>query len=326
MSPTSRRIRASLHVVLALALVAPSAAAQPPSHGASAASLSDSLHGAAKDAYESGRLLAANHDFAGALTKFQQAYDLSSDPRLLYNMAICNKELRHYARMQALLQKYAHDAGATLTSENRAALDQALAAIRPLVASVQLSVSEPGARVLVDGDSVGTTPLPQPLSLDLGKHTLAVTKDGFDSYEQPIDAPGGGSSTLAVTLVAHKHIGQLVVSSDEGATVIVDDKVAGKGHFEGQLAPGAHEIRVTESGKAPYTATVDLREGETRTLEVSLQSAEHHAPIWPWIVGGVVVAAGAAVGGYFLLKPSDTTGPAPEGALGHVSFDLSRSR
>ena len=313
-----RSCPAVLAVAIVVAFAAPPASAQStPSHGAS---LSDALKGPAKDAYESGRLLAANHDFEGALTKFEQAYSLSNDPRLLYNMAICNKELRHYARMQSLLQKYSREE-ANLSPENRTAVDQALAAIKPLVANVQVTVNEAGAAVSVDGEAVGTTPLRDPLALDLGKHTLTVKKAGFETSEQTIATPGGGATSVAVTLAAQKHVAQLVVTAEEGATVFVDDKAAAQGRFEGPLEPGSHHVRVTEPGKVPYASDVDLRDGETRTVEVSLESNEHHAPlIWPWIVGGVVVAAGAAVGGYFLFKPSDTTGPAPSGKLGQVSF------
>jgi len=38
--------------------------------------------------------------------------------------------------------------------------------------------------------------------------------------------------------------------------------------------------------------------------------------VWPWVVGGVVVAAGAAVGGYFLFRPHDQTSPVPNGTFG----------
>jgi hypothetical protein len=325
MTPKTRR-HAS-RIALALTLFASSASAQSgPSPSTVLAPLSQSLQGPAKDAYESGRLLAANHDFVGALAKFQQAYSFSNEPRLLFNMAVCNKELRHYARMQSLLLKYVHDAGPSLSGDGRTAVDQALVAIRPLVATVRLTVNESSAAVSVDGEPVGTTPLAEPLAVDLGKHTLTVKKQGFDTSEQTIDTPGGETTSLSVALVAEKNAGHLVVTSDEGATVFIDGSVAGKGHFEGQLEPGTHRVRVTESGKTPFASEVALREGETRTMEVTLESSEHHALVWPWIVGGVVLAAGAAVGGYFLFKPSDQTGPPPDGKLGSVSFALSGAR
>jgi PEGA domain-containing protein len=322
-----RRSQSWTGALLALALIAPPAAAQSVStRSSSSTPLSEALHGPARDAYESGKLLATNRDYTGALTKFQQAYSLSSEPRLLYDMAICEKELRHYARMQALLQKYAHEGGSRISSDNRALVDQALAAIVPLVATITLAVSEPGAVVSIDGEPVGTTPLTTPLAVDLGKHTLVVKKAGFQSVEQTIDTPGGGSSSLAISLEPQRRFGRLAVRADDDATVLVDDKVAGKGHFEGSLLPGSHEVRVTESGKSPYVQEIQLRDGETRTMQVTLESSEHHSAPWLWIVGGAAVAAGGVVGGYFLFRPSDQTAPAPTGKLGTGSVTFLSGR
>src|SRR5882724_2714841 len=59
--------------------------------------LSESLTGGAKSDYEAARLLYGDGDHAGALVKFQSAFDQSKEPRLLWNMAACEKNLRHYA-------------------------------------------------------------------------------------------------------------------------------------------------------------------------------------------------------------------------------------
>ena len=107
------------------------------------------------------------------------------------------------------------------------------------------------------------------------------------------------------------------------ATVIVDNAVVGKGHFEGQFVPGAHEVRVTESGKAPYQANVELPDGEMRTMQVTLEN-EGHGAICAWVAGGAGVVAGAAGGGYFLLKPQDQTVPVPSGTLGSRHFQAWR--
>jgi hypothetical protein len=77
---------------------------------------------------------------------------------------------------------------------------------------------------------------------------------------------------------------------------------------------------VTEPGKVSFQSDVELRDGETRTVEVSLQDEKHGGAVWPWIVGGAVVVAGGVVGGYFLFKPSDTTTPPPVGKLGGVTL------
>src|SRR5438067_2397302 len=75
----------------------PAASARPSASASAAASasatanappsLGDSLTGPAKTEYDLGKILYRDGDFAGALVKFQKSYELSSDPRLLWNVA-----------------------------------------------------------------------------------------------------------------------------------------------------------------------------------------------------------------------------------------------
>lgn len=285
------------------------------------APLDQSLQGAAHDAYTYAKVLFENGDFQGALTKYGQAYEQSKDPRLLYNMALCERNLRAYARTQDLLQRYKSESGTALSSDQRTSVDAALAAIQNLVGKVTLSVGEVGATVSVDGELVGTTPLPAPVVLDLGKHSVTVKKAGFETAEQSFAVAGGGESVIATKLVAQAHRAHLTVATEDGATIVIDGKTAARGRFDGPLAPGTHDVSVSEAGKTPYTAQVDLRDGETRTLEVTLLDEDKRGgAIWPWVVGGAAVAAGAAVGGYFLFKSSSE--PAPIGAqFGSVRFN-----
>ena len=239
-------------------------------------------------------------------------------------MAICEKNLQHYARTQMLLKQYEHDASANLSQESRDRVEDALHAINNLVGAVKVIVSETGAAVTIDGADLGTTPLAAPIPLDLGTHTLAVRKGGFDPFEKSLDVAGGNEIAVTVTLVKNVATARLTVSADSGATVRVDDAPSAVGSFAGSVAPGSHIVKVTESGKIPYAATVDVRDGENRTLEVTLEN-EHRGVVWPWIVGGAAIAvAGAAVGGYFLFKSSSggsgEPGAPPTGGLGTVNF------
>jgi hypothetical protein len=300
-------------LVIPFASIAATAGAQK---GAPPTSLSQSLQGNAKEAYDSGELLVNNGDFAGALTKLRQAYEASKDPRLLYEMALCEKELRRYAPMQSLLERYLRDAEGTIPENIHAAVEQALAAIKSLVATVTVTAIEAEATVLVDGEVVGMTPLPAPLILDLGKHTIVAKKEGFETSEQTVDVMGGSVASVTLALIAQSHVGQLVITSDADATLKLDDRVVGVGHFEGQLEPGAHAVELSERGKEPYRAMIELHEGETRTMQVTLED-RRHPPFWPSLIGGAAVVAGAVVGSYFLFKTHDQT-IAPAGKLGTV--------
>jgi hypothetical protein len=289
--------------------------------------LSESLQGAARTAYASGNLLLNNGDSAGALSKFQQAYDLSKDPRLLFNMAICEKNVRAYAKMQGFLQRYEREGGRSLSAQDRATVDDALAAIKDLVGLVTITVSVPGAAVSADGETVGTSPLASPVVLDLGKHSIVVQKAGYDRVEQSVEVRGGQAMTLTVPLAAQSLVGHLVVSAERGSTIVIDGKPTGEDRFDGNLPAGPHQVRVSAEGKEPFRTDVEIREHETRTLQVSLANAQS-GQAWPWVVGGAAVVVAAVVGGYFLFQTHDMVTAVPVGPnnIGQLQLSAWRGR
>ncbi len=280
--------------------------------------LSNVLTGEAYSAYESGRLLYKDGDNAGALAKFSRAYELSRDARLLWNMGACEKELRHYARATTLIARYLKEGAGKLSADNLASAAETQKALRAFYSIVTLQQAPEGARVFVDGASVGTVPLAEPLALDLGPRTLRVELAGYEPFETKINVPGSTDLAVDVALKPAKQAAsRLVVDTAEGDTVLVDDKAVGNGRWEGPLSPGRHSVKVTREGKQSYESVVQLGAGETSTVSVVLASDERGAPLWPWIAGGVVVLGGAAVGGYFLFRPKTEAEP-PVGKLGTV--------
>jgi hypothetical protein len=124
---------------------------------------------------------------------------------------------------------------------------------------------------------------------------------------------------VAVTLAAQVRTAHLLVVGEPEVTVSVDGKPAGKGRFDGTVTSGSHTVLVTGPGKVPYRAEIDLKDGETRSVDVTLET-ERSGALWPWVVGGAVVAAGAAVGGYFLFKSEPQVAPRPPDTLGSLQL------
>lgn len=62
--------------------------------------------------------------------------------------------------------------------------------------------AEPAARVFVDGALAGRTPLPLPVTVSAGAHTLRLEKDGFLSLERIVQVGDGETHVLEVELVA----------------------------------------------------------------------------------------------------------------------------
>ncbi|HEV8548949.1 MAG TPA: PEGA domain-containing protein [Polyangiaceae bacterium] len=287
----------------------PAATAQPAPSGP----LSETLSGEAKESYEAGKVLYGDGDFAGAVLKFQRAYDLSKDPRLLWNVLASEKNVRHYARVEKLLHVYLSTGGATLTESDRNDAQSLLEAVRPFIAEIALTVNEPGATVSVDDAEVGTTPLAEPLRVDMGPRKVRVAKPGFREFVETQTFGGGAVTTLEVTLVAEVHEGHLRISAPADATLRIDTKIVGKGEWEGKVASGPHAVEVTAPGKETWRADSLVRDDQLTTLLVSLRDVPPSGgvPMWVWITGGTVLAAGLGTGAYFLFKPADKGPPAP---------------
>jgi hypothetical protein len=289
--------------------------------------LTESLTGQAKSDYDSALLLFEVGDFAGAVLKFQSAYDASHDPRLLWNLAVTEKNQRRYARVESLMTDYLATGGSTLTEQDRADAQALLETVRRFIAEVSVTVNEPGASLEVDGKAAGISPLAAPLRLDMGVRSFKVSKSGFVPFSVSKDLGGGTQVTLNVDLVKEVHEGRLRIAGPAGATIRIDGKVVGLGTFEGRLPSGVHRVEVTAKGKQPWIADNMVQDGQLTTATVELKDdraleQSSGVPAWLWIAGGTA-AAGLAVGAYFLFQPDDAKPPpAVDGSLGTVELPL----
>jgi len=285
---------------------APAAAAAP-----AVKPLAESLTGTARAEYAAGKVLYMDGDYAGALVKYQVAYEASKDPRLLFNVAACEKALRHYAKVVKLLEDYKTKAGPMLSADDKKEADELLANLKPLVSPVRVTVSEPDADVYIDDQKIGTSPINESFLVDLGARKLTVRKAGFKDKTETVNASGAGEIAINVQLEKDVHEGLVIVRAGKGDTISIDGKVVGSDRWEGKLPSGGHSVRVTNEGKRAFTSEVLVNDAQTRTLEVTLEAEKSGGvPAWVWVTGGVVVAAGAGVGGYFLFK-GDTTQAQP---------------
>jgi hypothetical protein len=234
--------------------------------------LSQSLSGPAKADFEAGKLLATDGDFAGALIKFQNAYEISKDPRLLWNVAFCHKNLRHYAKVLATLKRYIEEGGQALGPSDRKEAQDLIELIEPFTTRATFTVSESGAAMYVDDELVGSSPLSAPVVLDIGERRLRVVKEGFRNFERTLAIGGAREVTVEVALERDVHEGKLIVNAPPGATIFLDDRAVGTGKLDQSLVSGGHQIRVTAPGMHTFQTEVVIRDKETRSVEVSLEA------------------------------------------------------
>jgi hypothetical protein len=303
----------------------PASSPAPPSGPSAAPSttapeLSDTLTGLAKTEYDLGTILFRDDDFAGAIVKFKHAHELSGQVRLLWNIGVCEKSLRHYAKAIKMMERYQKDGGTALTEQHRRDAEDLLSALRPFVASLNLTVSVPDAVVSVDDEIIGTTPLPAGILIDIGLRKIRVHKQGFLDFVVTPDVVGATTVELTATLKEEVHAGRLVLVAGVNDAIAVDGTVIATGRFDGSLPSGGHNLRVSAPSMRAYQSDIIIEDDKTRTLSVTLEANPRSTV--PWLVGGGValLLAGGVVGGYFLFKPG--TAPAVPGTVSPGSIQL----
>lgn len=232
--------------------------------------LAQSLTGQAKADYDAARVLYGDGDYAGALVKFSGAYDQSRDPRLLWNMGACEKNLRHYARVLALVRRYLAEGGPLLTEQDRQESRDLLSTVEAFTAFLKITVNEEGAAVFIDDEPVGKSPLPAPVLVDLGTRKVRVEKPGFVTQTSSVPVGGNKEIGVEVQLVKEVHEGKLTVRAGPGATIKLDGKDVGSGAWTGAIPSGGHSLQVTAPGMLPYQSDVMIQDGENRVVEVSM--------------------------------------------------------
>ncbi len=158
------------------------ARAQPAQAGGPAPSSSPAESSPARRAYLAGVEHFREKRYSDAIAEFNKAYRIDPNPVLVFNMARAFEELKDYGPAVEFYKKYLEMAP---QAEDRPQVEATIRTLELLreraraEARVPLAVtSKPdGARVLVDGQEAGLTPLQ--VELAPGNHFLTLEKQGY---------------------------------------------------------------------------------------------------------------------------------------------------
>lgn len=221
----------------------------------------------AKTEFDKGVGLFKEERYGEALAAFESSYRLSPKALVLFNIGMCQKALYRFAQALATFDTYLKDSGEAVTEQKRKTVETAVADMKKMVGTLIISDAPDQSTVEVDGLVIGQTPQAAPIVLDPGRHTVRVTKDKFDTLETDVNIDAEARVTLRAALVPAK--GTLVVRCDASASVSIDERSVGACPFEGQLAPGTHQVRVSAPLSTPAVETVVLESQQTVTLSLS---------------------------------------------------------
>ncbi|MGA3119211.1 MAG: PEGA domain-containing protein [Polyangiaceae bacterium] len=262
----------SLFFVFAAIIVAPSAAAQP-----QATDVRAQLQEPARRAWDAAKQLAGASDYKGALVEFERAYELSQNPRVLYNVGVTEKLLTHYALAIDAWDKELREGAGQLAPSEQQELKNAIAIVQQFVTTLEVTANEPDATLSIDDYGVGKSPFLGPVRVDVGKHVLKLSKDGFAESVQTVDVAAGARTLVAFRLepVNKTALVTVVAGGAPSATIFIDGRDVGAAPFKGELRADKHTIEARAPGYVTVGETIDVQYKQPMNLVLTL-SAERH--------------------------------------------------
>ncbi len=193
------------------------------------------------------------------------------------NAAVTLQQLRRFVDARAMYRRLVSSYGAELSPDERQTVDKSLAELEKRIASVVVHSQPAGAKVVVDGRALGSTPIS--IGVDAGNHWLRLFKEGYSAYEAPLDLAGGEEKSVEAALQALTRSGRLRVAEASGMAldVLVDGVPVGKTPWEGNVEAGTRNVvlkGVGQIGTPPSSATVFEGKLSVLTLKVATLDAE----------------------------------------------------
>jgi hypothetical protein len=145
-----------------------------------------------------------------------------------------------YLAFAALLNDYPRGLSPRLQRYAKARLS----ALSRSTGTVTVTVDEPGARIAVDDQDEGASPLPAPIRATMGTHRLKAAKEGFRDAAVQVVVAGGSDVPVTMSLVPEARTGHVVVTETSGRPidVLIDGVDRGAAPWEGEVDAGPHEI------------------------------------------------------------------------------------
>jgi hypothetical protein len=267
----------TLAMSLAATLTVETAFAAPPAAAPAPPDVRSQLPEPARKAWDAAKQLAGASDYRGALVEFQRAYELSHNARVLFNVGVTEKLLTHYARAVDAWEKEQSVGAAQLSASEQTELKNAIAIVQQFVTTIDVSANEADATLSIDDYAVGKTPFTSPVRIDVGKHVLKLTKEGFVEAVQPVDVAAGAKTPVVFKIepVNKTALVSVEVGGAPNATVFIDGRDMGPAPFKGEVSADRHTIEARATGFVTVGQTVDVQYRQPMSLVLTLSQERH---------------------------------------------------
>ncbi|MBK6520355.1 MAG: PEGA domain-containing protein [Polyangiaceae bacterium] len=210
-------------------------------------------------------------NFDAALVEYQRIYAESKNPRVLYNVGVCWKERKFYARAVEAWEKQLAEKDKLPAAEVERARSS-MEVVLPFVTTLDLTSNQSGAKLLIKDLEVGLTPLAAPVRVDVGPNKLVLEKPGFARAERTIEVLRDQPVKLTMNMIQADKTApaKITVSGAEGATIFIDGTEMGPAPFAGEVPTGRHTFEARLKGYVTARQTSEVQLGEPLRVTLTL--------------------------------------------------------
>lgn len=264
---------------------------------------------------DQGKALYREQKYKEAFEFFLKAQNTDPRPSFIYNMARCKEKLGEYVEAVQLLEAYIQLHRAQNSGAEPPNMADVQALIRELkrrafeaLPEVTVQSVPPGAQVLENGATLGTTPLVT--HLQPGTHKITLKLDRHTDLDAEVLVPQTGKVNVVLSLKSTvKRAALAVWANVRGAQVIVDGKVVAVTPFDGQIEvePGPHQVAVSRAGYSTAEQVLQVPEDKLLRVKMVLGRLEGSSSWrsylgWPLLITGGLATGAGGVASYYADK------------------------
>lgn len=269
----------------------------------------------AKDSFKAGATAYAAGEYLAAIQAFETAYELTPLPPIAFSLAqshrrqyFASRDRAHLDKAVALFRRYVDE---VRSGGRRADALDALSQLEPLAAlagaaaapgaqrggarptRLLITAEAPGAQLSLDGSAPASSPLIREVAA--GPHRIAASAPGFFPLEREVTAVAG--ELVPTSLALRERPSKVEVSAPADAEIYLDGAFASRGGDRVALtsSSGSHQLLVARTGHRLSSQTIELRAGEDRRIQVTLEPTRTRKVSTALLIGSGVAAGVAAL-------------------------------
>jgi hypothetical protein len=253
--------------------------------------------------------------YADAVVLYQRAYELSSDPALLYNQGRAFEALGDYPTALEKLEIFERDASPA-TRARVPGLKELIVDLRGRIATLVVRTNAPAARLLVRQKDEGIINTEKRLSTRAGAASVEVDAEGFEPFRRDLELSAGAVVVVEANLTPKKRDALVVVRTTPSVDVLFDGKALGRAPLQVRATPGSHELVARADGYYEQRVPMTLALGDRRDIELEMKSTPGIASKWWFWTGiGVLIAGGVATAIVLTTEKPHTNGSFNPGSV-----------